>query len=182
MANEKPSPVALPEGFQDRSSNIVGVWDPESGPIQFVPSHAIVTDSKTFDKTKPSTLLFGKLTKPTILKTKGDEDDDDAVLVEGRPGDLVGVWVKPGMRDIAGLGGVEVFMARDPSEDKDVDKGNDMKGFRIGSVKTGTRIELSTDLRDKSKGTRCIFDPPGYGKKSSGNGDAKPYDSGTDPF
>lgn len=167
MANDntQTAPVALPEGFTDRNSDIVGVWDSESGPLFFIPEHAIATDSKKFDKTKPSVLLFGSLTRPAILKTKGDEDDDDAVTVQGEPGDAVGVWVKPGMRDIVNLGGVEVFLSRDESKDKDIGKGNDMKGFRVGSKAVGRRIELSNDLRDKSKGTRCMFDPPGYGKK-----------------
>jgi hypothetical protein len=156
----------LPEGFESRSSDIVGTWDTESGPIRFIPTHAIVADGKKFDKTKPSCLIFGKLTVDTVLLAKGDEDDEKE-KIQGKAGDNVGVWAKPGMKDIANLCGVEVFMVRTPEKDKDVGKGNDMKTYLVASKSNPNKpIPITVDRRDLSKGNRCILDPADYGKAS----------------
>lgn len=155
----------LPEGFESRSSDIVGTWNVDKGPIRFIPTHAIVGDGKKFDKAKPSCLIFGKLTVDTPLLSKGDEDDEKEEI-QGKAGDLVGVWAKPGMKDIATLCGVEVFMVRTPEKDKDVDKGNPMKAYLVASkVNPNKPIPLTADRRDASKGVRCILDPGDYGKK-----------------
>jgi len=154
----------LPEGFESRSSDIVGTWNPEAGPIRFIPTHAIVGDGKKFDKTKPSLLIFGKLTVDTMLSAKGEEDDEREE-VQGKAGELVGVWAKPGMKDIATLCEVEVFMVRTPEKDKDVGKGNDMKTYLCASKTNPNKpIPITVDRRDLSKGTRTILDPIGYGK------------------
>ena len=177
----------LPKGAKERSSDIVGTWDPErSGPIACIPQHATVQDGKKFDKTKPMCLIFVTLTKPCMVAVKGDEDDDDErPLKQANAGDMVGIWAKPGMRDIRMFCGAEVFLARDPSRDKDIGKGNDMKAFRVVSANDGGKlIPLSEDRRDKSKGTRCILDPAGYGKPGQqGGGGRKPSDDGDEiPF
>jgi len=153
------SKQAIPQGFEQRTSDIVGTWDAEAGPIYFIPTHASVGDSKTFDKTKPSLLIFGKLTRETALKTKGDEDAETGQLL-GQPGDQIGVWAKAGMREIASLCGVEVFMVRDPASDKDVGKGNDMKAYVVASKSTGTMIPIASDRRDRSAGSRTFLDAP----------------------
>jgi len=161
------APVGVPQGFEERTSDIVGVWDPDKGPIFFVPSHAAVGDGKKFDKTKPSLLIFGKLTADCALKVKARDEDEDGAsgTVQGKAGDLVGVWAKPGMKDIATLCGVEVFLTVDPSKDRDTGKGKKMKGYRVASKdEPNTLIPIRSDRRDLSKGTRCFLDAPDYGK------------------
>lgn len=157
----------MPEGFADRTSDIVGTWDPDRGGILFIPSHASVGDGKKFDKTKPSLLIFGKLAGPAWVKVKAD-DDDDKPGVMAKAGDLVGVWAKPGMKDIATLCGVEVWMVRDLTKDRDTGKGEKMKGYRVTSKEEpNTLIPIRTDRRDLSKGVRCFLDAPDYGKAGS---------------
>lgn len=152
------------EGFEERSSDIVGTWDSDAGPIRFVPTHASVSDSKKFDKTKPSTLIFGKLTAEAPLKRRSEDEDEDAETFVGKPGDLVGVWAKPGMRDIATLCGVEVIIMRDAAKDKNTNKGNDMKGFRVLSRETpGVLIPITSDRREHSAGVKTYLDLPSYG-------------------
>lgn len=176
-------------GAKIRTSDIVGVWDPEiSGPIVCIPHHAVVGDGKKFDKAKPSCLIFAELVRPIKVSTSR-EDSEEKTFVDAQVGELVGIWAKPGMKDIRGLCGVAVVMARDPSKDKDVDKGNDMKGFRVASKATGTMIPLTEDRREKSKGVRCILDPSSYGEKSSPTNGSKALDkldetdnSDFDPF
>lgn len=164
------------EGFEERSSDIVGVWNPESMTVlRFVPSHAIVGDAKKFDKTKPSCLIFGKLTHPVLLQNRGEEDEPAETFM-GKAGDLIGVWAKPGMKDLATLCGVEVHMFRNPEKDKDIGKGNDLKAFKVLSKETPNKlIPITIDRRDLSKGQRCILDAQDYGKKvESGSRPANP--------
>jgi hypothetical protein len=156
---------SLLPGAKRRTSDLVGAWDPDSsGPIVFIPRHAVVGDGKKFDASKPSLLIFGELVKACMVMTK-EPGDTEGTPVAAKPGDMIGIWAKPGMRDLADLCGVEVVMARDVSLDKPTDKGNDMKGFRIASVKTGTRIPITIDRRDESRGVATLLDPHDYGRE-----------------
>lgn len=169
-------------GAKIRTSDIVGVWDPEiSGPIVCIPRHAVVGDGKKFDRAKPSCLIFAELVRPIKVSTSREESEEKT-FVDAVAGDLIGIWAKPGMKDIRGLCGVPVVMARDPRKDKDVDKGNDMKGFQVASLVTGSMIPITEDRREKSKGVRCILDPSSYGEKSSPNNSKSELDKldGTD--
>ena len=165
---QSPAPAApvptMPEGYADRTSDIVGTWDSSKGPIHFIPSHAIVSDGKKY-KDKPSLLIFGKLVADCMVNVKQrDEDDGDKPVIQARKGDLVGVWAKHGMKDIASLAGVEVFMFRDPLKDRDTGKDEKMKGYSVGSPSEGTPILIRTDRRDVSRGVRTFLDPQDYGK------------------
>jgi hypothetical protein len=150
--------IERPEGFTKRSSDIIGIWDPDEGPIRCIPRHAKLSDSKKFDKTKPSILIFAELTSECMLRVKAEDEDDEADLIVGEPGDLVGIWGKPGMRDIRNLCNVEIFMFQDG--EKDIGKGNPMKVYDISSAETGTLIPISGDTRDKSAGADTFLDPP----------------------
>jgi len=167
-ASAQPAtPVSVPQGFEERTSDIVGTWNADKGPIIFTPLYATVSDGKKY-KNKPSLLIFGRLNAECVLNVKGDDDDDDKPTVVGKPGDLVGVWGKHGMRDLATLCGVEVFMARDVTKDRDTGKDEKMKGYRVGSKEDpNTLIPIRTDRRDASRGERTFLDPAGYGKTNA---------------
>jgi len=164
MLDNPKAKIQRPEGFTKRSSDIVGIWDPDQGPIRCIPRHAKLSDSKKFDKTKPSIFIFAELTAPCELRVKSEDEDDETDLITGEPGDLVGIWGKPGMRDIANLCNVEVFMFQDG--EKDIGKGNPMKVYDISSARIGTLIPISSDTRDKSAHVETFLDPP---KKKEGS-------------
>jgi len=181
MANKNNTPVqkpaetapatapAMQAGYADRTSDIVGTWDSSKGPIHFIPSHAIVSDGKKY-KDKPSLLIFGKLVADCMVNVKQrDEDEsDEKPVVLAKAGDMVGVWAKHGMKDIANLCGVKVFMFRDPTKDRDTGKDEKMKGYSVGSPDEGTLIPIRSDRREVSRGVRTFLDPQSYGK-ASGN-------------
>ena len=135
------------------TSDVVGYWNSDGEiPITGIPERGVVAIDSGIDKTKPSLLMKIKATLPTIV---ADQDDNENVC---KAGDLVGVWFKPGMRDIRTLAGVEVTIARNPSKDKDTGKGNPMKAFEIRASGTGDLLRLTEDRREKSRGAKTVFD------------------------
>lgn len=137
----------VPAGYKAIAEDIVGFWKPEEGPIEVEPLFVKLSDSK-IDSSKSSTLIFCTLVKPTLLYMKDDE------TVDGKIGDLVGIWGKPGMRAIRNCAGVPTFlMLKDESEWVDVDKGNLMKTFVVAprdGIK-GDRLVIEEDNRKRSK-------------------------------
>jgi hypothetical protein len=151
MSKEKAEGTAttnarVPAGYQRQSSDIVGFWDPEtSGPIHFIPRHVKLFDSK-IEPTKSSTLLTGELVDACKVV------DASSNVIEARKGELVGIWTKPGMRDLQNLAGVAVYMYQDG--EKDIGKPSPMKMFSIFSKERGGKLFVSEDLRDKSATVR----------------------------
>ena len=137
----------VPSGYKAIAEDIVGFWKPEEGPIEVEPLFVKLSDSK-IDSAKSSTLIFCKLVKATTLYMKDD------VEVEGKAGDLVGIWGKPGMRAIRNCGSVPTFlMLKDKKEWVDVGKGNHMKTFVVApkdGIK-GDRLAVEEDNRKDSK-------------------------------
>jgi hypothetical protein len=157
------------ENFTKRSSDIVGFWATKAlVPIICKPLYVKLLDSKRFDKTKPSMLLFVELLMPTACRAQNDSDDDNDTdhedLFVGQPGDLVGIWVKPGMRDIVDCCEVETKMWQDG--EKDVDKGNPMKVYRVTTLPGAPkrRIPIVSDTREKSRAASTMFDVMVSGK------------------
>lgn len=119
------APVTRPEGFKKVSLDVVGFWSPDLGPIYFIPQEATVSDSKLEPK-KQSGLIRGVLVQAcdALLNSDGE-------IVHGEPGDRVGVWAKPGMKELKELGGCQVFMFADG--EKDTGKPNAMALFDIST-------------------------------------------------
>lgn len=157
----KMTEYQLPAGFQERSSDVVGFWKPEKGPIQFVPRGAFLMDN-TLKSTNVSILLIGNLTKETVI---ADAEDDSER--KGRIGDVVGVWYKPGMKDIYSLGGVEVFMLE--NGEKDVGKPSPMKKYVVASAKLGSPIPV---LADRRRDSLTVETP--WTSKTDGSAQPKP--------
>ena len=135
------------------TSDVVGYWDSDGEfPITGIPEKGVIAIDSGIDKTKPSLLSKWKATVPTVVK---DQDDNENIC---KAGDLVGVWYKPGMRDMRMLAGIEVTMARNPSKDKDTGKGNPMKAFEIRASGTGEQMRITEDRREKSINAPTVFD------------------------
>jgi hypothetical protein len=134
---------AIPDGYVRQSTDVSGFWVPSLGAIHFIPESYRVFDS-TIDPDKTSGLIIGRLSKAMQLVTA------DGVMSEGEVGDIVGIWAKPGMRDIGDLAGVPVYMYLDSF--KDTGKASKMAVFAILSKTKGKQLQVSKDLRSKSKG------------------------------
>lgn len=143
------------ESKDEVTSDVVGYWNSDGEiPITGIVEIGVIAIDSGIDKTKPSMLLKVKATVPTIVV---DKDDNENIC---KAGDLVGIWFKPGMRDIRTLGGLEVTLSRNEDKDKDVKKGNDMKGFDVFGPRgqTGQLLRITEDRREKSKEAKTVFD------------------------
>lgn len=168
---------APPEGFEQVSGDIVAYWEPASpgkgqgkeaknpefwyseahgfkqgsGPILFTPIDCVLGDSK-LEAQKTSTLLFGKLERPCLLKSAQESEGYKMY----QPGIIVGIWTKPGMNPLKQLAGAQVWMANGIEVNgkkelfKDVDKPSPMVQFDIRHKGQGKPLPVREDRRDKS--------------------------------
>ena len=146
-------------GFEDRTSDVVGYWDPEICDLHCIPENAKLFDGG-LQPEKASGLITVKVATACVVSAGDEKDPKKKSLVRAKVGDKVGIWVKPGMKDIVQCCGVETRIALSGS--KDVHKGrrgmNPMKTFAVTSDKLGTRIPVVEDRRVKSKTAATIFD------------------------
>jgi len=141
-----------PEGFEVKTSDLAGFWDGELGlPIQGVPLDVNLSDSE-IDTTKTSALIRFRLTATTTC------------LVDGQPKELeadsnVGVWWKPGMKDLVDCAGVEVFMYM--RGEKEIGKPSPMKTYTVKTKngKAGGKLSIIGDYRKESRANNTVFDP-----------------------
>lgn len=157
VADNKPKrPVVkiedyqLPAEFQQVNLDIIGFWL-EDRVLECIPESVKLFDNKQ-DKHKPSALITAKLTKDCEVMTS------DGELIEGREGQLVGIWGRPGMRDLRVLSGCRVAIVPD-GEIAIKDKPNPMRAYKIYSHKEdeGKQLQVDLDKREKSKNNECIW-------------------------
>lgn len=142
-----------PDGYEERTSDLVGFWDYELGPIHFIPMHAKAFDSH-IEALKPSIIIVGHAVGPQKLK----DADDNAIECESN--DLIGVWYKPGMIRLKDLAGLRVFMYY--SGEQDTGKVNPMKTFKVMTKEPkGQTLYLQDDYRKKSKRVAIPFEVKG---------------------
>src|SRR5271157_479478 len=147
----------MPKGFQNQSVDIIGYYDPEiTGMIQMVPREAILMDGN-IDERKTSILIMAELIEPCRLKPADKDAREAKEIVEGKKGDIVGIWGKYGMKGLRMCAGVSVVMY--PNGKKDVGKPKPMDLFAIGSKGTGTLIPILEDKREESAGEATWLDP-----------------------
>jgi hypothetical protein len=162
MSEKTKTKFKQPKGFTVQSTNAVGYWlDDGESDIRFVPRGVRLMDgSAKTDRNKPSILIVGELKSQVTLATKDDE-------IQGEPGDVVGVFYKPGMgQDLVMAFGIETWIA--PAFDEDGErkevptgKANKMKLYEVAfASKLGRRIPVLGDTRDKSRFVKTIFDDP----------------------
>ena len=150
---------SAPKGYEKKNSDVVGYWS-EDEPIHFIPRSVKLLDGN-IDKTKPSIIIVGELQEPTILSNK------DADPFQGEVGQIVGVWYKPGMRDIAKSAGLKVWLDKDLEADgetqklKKMKKGNPMKLYVVQSAAgPEKRIPINEDTRKEARHVATPFDDP----------------------
>ncbi len=132
-----------PEGFVKQIGDTSGQWV-RLTPLQGVVLSAKLMDSN-LDEAKSTALVLVEITKPCIV-------DADGEFRVAEPGDIVGIWYKPGMRALRWLCGQEVFIMENPKEMwKDTGKGNPMITFDIRAPKRGAPMQITDDTRDKSR-------------------------------
>jgi hypothetical protein len=140
----KPS---LPEGYTSQSADLVGFYTNE-GAIHFIPRNAKLTDS-SLEKSKTSVLIVGELVDPCQLTTS------DGEVVQGKKGDAIGVWAKPGMAALKQLAGIPVFLF--PTGTKDVGKPSPMTTYEVASRGKGGALKVTEDYRKESKTAKNFF-------------------------
>lgn len=148
-----------PEGFQKQSGDAKAFWDPDLCNILCIPRAAKLFDGNQ-DPKKPSMLIIVELSARTPLrlaKEKGAPKEDKGEVIICNPGDMVGIWGKPGMRDIRDLCGIKTWVHKMP-ERLDVGKGQPMVQYDVRGPKRGTRIPIIEDLRKESRGVATFLD------------------------
>lgn len=145
---------ATREGFTRFTGDVVGFHDcEEQGELFGIPRAAKASDSQ-LDSRKPSLFVIFELLEACKV-TEGS--GDDAVEKIAQPGEMVGLWVKSGMRGIKKLGGLKVLVqytgekklknrpaAHNPMKLYDFDLENGMAG-------RGSEIPIIEDNRKDSR-------------------------------
>lgn len=139
-----PPMPQLPAGYEDRSAEPVGQWQPMGGYCHFIPQFARLVDSDV-DDTKPSTLVIGELVEPCKVIDREDNE------IEAEAGQLVLVWVTPGSKAILKCKGVKCFVFL--TGEQDTGKPNPMKTYTVAAPKGAPQelVPLEADHRKNSK-------------------------------
>ena len=139
---------AVPEGYEERSGDLVGFWNGEGG-LHFIPRAARLTDSK-IDTLKSSILIVGELVESSELVYKKER-------IVGTKGDRIGVWATPGMRALEGCANIPVYI----HEDGEIDTGkpNPMKIYRVHAKAraVGERLRVENDFRKDSRQSKLAL-------------------------
>jgi hypothetical protein len=150
--------TTAPKGYQDQSTDVAGFWNPDLAPaIHFIPFGVKLLDANLATKKAPkaSYIILGRLVDGAMLQTKEGEEQ---VPVEGMPGDIVGIWWKPGMKAVLHHTGHKVWMT--PNGEKDVGQPSPMKLFQVLSPDSPRTdlIPILEDNRDVSASLPTPFD------------------------
>ena len=107
QATPAPSKPVTREGLSRNSGDVVGFKDPETqGELFGIPRAMKASDSQ-IDETKPSIFVIFELLEATKV-TEGS--GDEAKEITAKKGDMVGLWVKGGMRPLRNFGGLKVLV------------------------------------------------------------------------
>lgn len=136
------------EGFEEVSLDLIGFYDYKEGDnlIFFVPIDVILMDSN-LKKNDVQALIRARLTKPCRVKTSVKNGKE---IIQANKGDMIGIWYKPGMRNLATCAGAECQMYQEGSTD--TGQPSEMLDFRIGKKtgQQGKKLPIAEDRRDKS--------------------------------
>lgn len=160
----------VPEGYSEVADDIVGYWNPELHKmIHVIPKEAKIFDNK-IDETRVSILVFCKLVDSAILQGKDDQGNE--IKVEGKPGDTVGVWGKPGLRQkLINMAGRDCYIC--VSGTKEIGRPQPMTTFSVKSKGPGKPLPLVEDRRNKSKHAETWWHNEGGTVKSAAADDSE---------
>ena len=154
--SEEPQ-FEMPKGFQNQGSDIVGYYDPiVTGQVIMIPREAILLDGN-IEARKTSMLIMAELVEPCKLKSANKDERDAGEVIEGKKGDIIGIWGQYGMKGLRNTAGATVCMY--PNGKKDVGKPKPMNLFAIGSKGDGKLIPILEDKREESAGEATWLDP-----------------------
>jgi hypothetical protein len=142
--------VVTPDGFEDVSSDIAAVYDFKVTASVFVtPLHYTLSDAK--DGKKPQILIHCDLLKPAVLVDLQDDTSEEKVAREFPAGTRVGIWYRPGLRNIMQCAGTATFIAFEG--ERDVGQIQPMKMFKVSRKKGANAAELplSADYRKNTR-------------------------------
>lgn len=148
--------MALPDDSSLITGDVEGYWDPEKSAIRCRPISVKLFDGN-IDARKPAILIIAELVLPCNIAYKAEADDKEWSYRKAKPGTMVGMWYKPGMRGIACKAGVDCYVKL-TEDTKDTGKGNAMKIYEVRAGAGGTRIPISEDVRHKSARATTDFD------------------------
>lgn len=160
---QTPPKLETREGLRKNYGDVVGFRDPEKqGALYGIPRAAKASDSK-LDATKPSLFVIFELLEDCKV-TEGSAEEAQEVMA--RKGDMVGVWVKGGMRSLRNMGGLKVLMQY-TGEKKLKDRPSaqsPMKVYQFDTDRTiGTVIPIIEDNRKESRHVVSAWLPPAKG-------------------
>lgn len=155
------------EDFVPATGDVVGYWDPEKSAAMGIPLGVKLFDGN-IEPSKPAMLILMKATRSFPVKVKNA--DQEWEYIRANPGDVVGVWYKPGMRGIVNRGGVEVYV-KDSGNTQDTGKPNAMKLFDVKAATIGERIPVLEDTRDLSAQAKTPFTRSGVQRSDADDSD-----------
>ena len=182
--SKNQAPVAPPatkqprEGMRRFSGDVVGFHDCETqGSLFGIPRAAKLSDNGA-DPKKPSCFVIFEALEDMKVTT---DSGDDAREVQAKKGDMVGLWLKGGMRQIKNLCGlpVEIHYAGEKKLKGRPTSQSPMKvfNFDIGAGK-GSLIPMIEDNRKQSRDVPTMFDTPRTGAPPS----REPGDDSDQPY
>jgi len=146
MSNDKKN-RQVPEGFRRVSDDPIGFFDPNvQSAIRFRPRGVSLCDNSLKAGTV-TILIIGEATARVSLS--------EGVVAE--PGDTIGIWYRPGMKDVHRTFGAEVYLVS-TGEEIDVGKPCPMKVFEVYATGAGTLLPILHDYRDNSRACPTPFD------------------------
>jgi len=139
----------LPEGFTQVNLDIVGFWN-EDCVLQCVPQDVKIFDNKV-ESIKSSALITAKVVEPLEVRTT------DGELVKADVGMLIGIWGRPGLRELKVYGNCHVIIVPDGAIE--IGKPNPMRAFKIYSNANNDAkpLPVALDKREKSKNTESLW-------------------------
>jgi hypothetical protein len=151
QAAPAPKKLETREGLSRNSGDVVGFKDPEKqGPLYGIPRAMKASDSQ-LDASKPSIFVIFELLESTTV-TEGSSED--AKEITAKKGDMVGLWVKGGMRPLRNFAGLNVLVQYGGEKKlKNRPAGQDpMKIYHFDTNKpVGLPIPLIEDNRKESR-------------------------------
>jgi hypothetical protein len=147
----KPGDLFLPEGFQlpagyeEKTSDLVGIWNFKGSPV----AHVIIRGATLHDsdvEPKKSSILLHCEAVETIETIDRNKEEGEAA-----PGDLVGIWCTPGMKEALKWQGAKQIIAHVGK--LQTGKPNPMEAFKVFGSKNAKMeaVTILDDFRDTSK-------------------------------